>query len=218
MAQDINRDKTEVGAARWTAPASVLHFTGQNVMLRWARFSPQRHRQRRSRMDSARNFSYDIRKIWQHYLVFHNSLCCNIWRVSVGFMICDRMPSTWTISTAKMREAAFPLVLNASAAWSRKRSASAPNKASLPQAENRHRQIRPVYPGHEDYMGWLAQAENGITKNNAEPEEMLWNESIDGKTYISINRCITKSIRISLPRRLWKQTMVWEKQTRQRKR
>jgi len=50
MAQDINRDKTEVGAARWTAPASVFHFTGQNVMLRWARFSPQKHRQRRSRM------------------------------------------------------------------------------------------------------------------------------------------------------------------------
>ena len=129
MAQDINRDKTEVGAARWTAPASVLHFTGQNVMLRWARFSPQRHRQRRSRMDSARNFSYDIRKIWQHCLVFHNSLCYNIWRVSVGFMI---LTSTWTISAAKMRKAAFPIVLNASVTWSRKRSASAPNKASLP--------------------------------------------------------------------------------------
>lgn len=199
MAQDINRDKTEVGVARWTAPASVLHFTGQNVMLRWARFSPQRHRQRRSRMDSARNFSYDIRKIWQHYLVFHNSLCYNIWRVSVGFMI---LTSTWTISAAKMRKAAFPIVLNASVTWSRKRSASAPNKASLPQAENRRQQLPPVYPGHEEYMGWLAQAENGITKNYAEPEEMLWNESIDDKSYISINRCITKSIRISLPRRL----------------
>lgn len=82
--------------------------------------------------DSAQNFSFDIRKIWQHYLVFHNSLCCKIWRVSVGFMICERMPSTWTISAAKMRKAAFPLVLNASVTWSRKRSASAPNKDSLP--------------------------------------------------------------------------------------
>ena len=168
--------------------------------------------------DSAQNFSFDIRKIWQHYLVFHNSLCCKIWRVSVGFMICERMPSTWTISAAKMRKAAFPLVLNASVTWSRKRSRAHRTKIPCPQAENRRQQLPPVYPGHEEYMGWLAQAENGITKNFAKPEEMLWNESIDGKSYISINRCITKSIRISLPRRLWKQTMVWEKQTRQRKR